>query len=100
MKTIIACLLILVLSLIVTPVFAGDYSEGIDAYRLKDYKAAYKKLKPLAEQGFVKAQSNLATMYNYGEGITRDYKVAVEWYRKAAEQGNAEAQSQLGHQEK
>jgi TPR repeat protein len=49
-----------------------------------------------AEQGNASAQTDLARMYNYGEGVTQDHSAAVSWYRKAAEQGHADAQNNLG----
>ena len=49
-----------------------------------------------AEQGFVKAQNNLGSMYDRGLGVTQDYAEAVKWFRSAAEQGDANAQKNLG----
>ncbi len=51
---------------------------------------------PLADQGIAKAQSNLGSMNEYGEGVPQDDKEAARWYRMAAEQGYAKAQSSLG----
>ena len=44
-------------------VFGDDYQDGVDAYKRKDYKTAYKLWLPLAEQGNAKAQYNLGVMY-------------------------------------
>src|SRR5207237_606106 len=41
-------------------------------------------------------QSNLALMYQEGEGVPKDAAQAAFWYRKAAEQGYATAQASLG----
>lgn len=49
-----------------------------------------------AEQGHVKAQTSLASMYFYGEGLAEDRVEGLKWYRKAAEQGDALASSSLG----
>ena len=57
MKTIIKCSLILILSLIVAPVYADDFHEGLDAYNRKDYKTALEKFKQLAEQGSILRQN-------------------------------------------
>jgi len=35
-------------------VFADDFQDGVDAYKRKDYKEAYKLWLPLAEQGLLK----------------------------------------------
>ena len=37
-------------------------------YKLGDYSTALKEWKPLAEQGYAQAQSNLGVMYEYGKG--------------------------------
>src|SRR5216683_5533443 len=49
-----------------------------------------------AEQGEVLAQTNLARMYDRGEGVREDQTEAVKWYRKAAELGDSSAQYNLG----
>ena len=49
-----------------------------------------------AEQGDVKAQSNLGLMYDQGLGVPQNYAEAVRWFQLAAEQGDAGAQCQLG----
>lgn len=61
-----------------------------------DLEKAVKWYQKAAEQGFARAQCNLAYMYKNGEGIEKDYVKAVEWYRKAADQGYARAQNNLG----
>ena len=70
MKTIIGCSLILVLGLIVGPVYADDYQDGMDAYDRKDYKTAFEKLKPFAEQEDAKAQYRVGWMYDKGRGVS------------------------------
>jgi len=61
----------------------------------QDYKEAVKWYRLAAEQGHLKAQSNLGVMYDNGRGIVQDYKEAVKWYRLAAEQGYWVAQYNL-----
>ncbi|MCL0046166.1 sel1 repeat family protein [Nitrospinaceae bacterium] len=85
-------LIILPLILLVTPVYADDYQEGIDAYDRKDFKTALKKLKPLAEKGHASAQHKLGEMYGNGEGVPQNHKEAVMWLLKTAEQKNLTAQ--------
>ncbi len=60
------------------------------------YEAALKECRPLAEQGYAKAQFILGFMYENGQGVPQDYAETVKWYRKAAEQGHASAQNNLG----
>ena len=50
----------------------------------------------LASQGIVRAQCNLGTMYDKGEGVEKNATEAVRWYRRAAEQGDAFGQFMLG----
>jgi uncharacterized protein len=89
-------LIILSLILVVPVVYADDYQDGMDAFIKKDFKAALKKLKPLAEKGHAKAQNKLGDMYVNGRGVSQDYKEAFKWYRLSAEQGNARGQYNLG----
>jgi len=74
----------------------ANFNDGLAAYQKGDYKTALNKWKPLAEQGNAKAQTNLATMYFNGQGVSKNYKEAIKWYRKAAKQGNDDAQGSLG----
>ena len=82
--------------MVVIPVYADDYQEGMDAFGRKDIKTALKKFKPLAEKGHLKAQIHLGWMYKNGKGVPQDYKEAAKWHRLAAEQGDAGTQYYLG----
>jgi len=77
-------------------VYGDDFQDGVDAWSSKDYKTALEKLKPLAEQGNVKAQLLLGAMYEKGQGIPQDYKEAVKWYQKSAVKKDAGGQFFLG----
>jgi TPR repeat protein len=72
------------------------FDDASAAYEQGDYATAYRLIKPLAEQGYAKAQYNLGVLYNKGVGVPQDYTEAMKWYRKAAEQGLADAQYNLG----
>ena len=89
-------LIILSLIFVVPAVYADDYQDGMDAFIKKDFKAALKKLKPLAEKGHAKAQYRLGLSYERGKGVSEDYKEAAKWYQLAGEQGFANAQYRLG----
>jgi len=78
-----------------TPATA-DFQQGLDAADSGDYATALREWKPLAEQGYDRAQYLLGFMYRKGQGITQDYKAALKWYRLAAEQGYDRAQYGLG----
>ncbi|MDR2946221.1 MAG: sel1 repeat family protein [Candidatus Adiutrix sp.] len=65
--------------------------------RRRDGPESLKWVKLAAEQGHVKAMSELGFMYRLGNGIvTQDFSESAKWYRLAAEQGDAEAQFSLG----
>ena len=88
--------LLVLLSMGVTSYVAAGPETGKGADRRPAAKAAFKALKPLAEQGNAVAQQELGVMYRKGEGVRQDYAQAAKWFRKAAEQGVAEAQNNLG----
>ena len=68
-------------------VFGDDYQDGVDAYKRKDYKTAYKLWLPLAEQGNAKAQYNLGVMYAKGRGFPQDYILAHMWLNLSGANG-------------
>lgn len=78
--------------LLFSPLFA-DYKAAL---KKGDYAGALKELRPLAQKGDAKAQSNLGLMYATGRGVPQNAVEAEKWIRKAAEQGLAEAQYNLG----
>ena len=75
---------------------AADFSKGLEAYNLGDFKTALAEWTPIAEQGDAYVQNNLGLIYDSGEGVPENDKTAVKWYTKAAEQGQADAQANLG----
>jgi soluble lytic murein transglycosylase-like protein len=54
------------------------------------------QIQELAEQGDLKAQVELATALEHGEGIKRDMERAIVWYCRAAGRGSKDAQRSLG----
>ncbi|HUL13170.1 MAG TPA: tetratricopeptide repeat protein [Methylococcaceae bacterium] len=83
------------LLLAVLPVHA-DLEAGVEAVARRDFVAALKEFKPLAERGDVAAQVNLGNLYMKGLGVRQNYDEAARWYRNAAEQNEPMAQSKLG----
>lgn len=73
------------------------YGKGEAEYKLKNYEAASKWYRKAAEQDYAPAQSKLAYMYNFGEGVKRNYNEALKLYRKAAEKAYAPAQCGIGY---
>jgi uncharacterized protein len=90
-------LVALMFVLLGTQVTAQDYYKGLGAYESQDFEVALKELKPLAEQGNVKAQELVGLMYYLGKGnIPQDSVEAYKWFLLAAKQGNNFAQLNLG----
>jgi len=75
---------------------AGDFEDGVAAYRRQDYATALAKWRTAAQQGDADSQANLGVLYSKGQGVAQDYKEAVRLYKLAAQQGNATGQSNLG----
>ncbi len=76
---------------------AGPYDDATAAYKRGDYATALKLIRPLAEQGNVAAEYNLATMYYNGSGTRRDYAEAMKWFRQAADKGDVDSERYLGY---
>ena len=74
----------------------ASWEEATKAFAKKEYQAALKLFRPLAEKGNALAQYNVALMHRMGLGVTKDQKEAKKWSRLAATQGNADAQVMLG----
>lgn len=75
---------------------AGSWEDATAAFAKKEYAAAMKLMRPLAEKGNALAQYQIALMHKMGLGISKDAKEAKKWSRLAAKQGNADAQALLG----
>ena len=72
----------------ITPAGASAASPNSEKVRRSPWIAA-------ADQGYARAQYNLARMYAQGHGIPANPAEAGIWYRKAADQGLARAQYAL-----
>lgn len=79
-----------------SPASADEYADSVAATRRGDHATAFKRLKPLAEKGDVKAQSDLGALYLAGQGAPQNAAEGVKWLRRAADQGLAAAQFNLG----
>ena len=51
---------------------AQDYDAGLDSYYNRDYAAALREWRPLAEQGDALAQHNIGFMYENGFGLAQE----------------------------
>lgn len=65
--------------------------------RNRDFVPAYKWSVSAAEQGHIKAQALLASLYVVGKGIEKNYEEALKWATLAAEKGNVIGQYYLGY---
>lgn len=74
----------------------AGFAEGASAYNNRNYAAALKAIRPLAQAGNADAEHLLGLMYYMGRGVPQDYKTALEWHRKAATKGKADAQYVVG----
>ncbi|WP_312011095.1 MULTISPECIES: tetratricopeptide repeat protein [unclassified Bradyrhizobium] len=75
---------------------ADSLKEATAAFAKKQYAAAIKLFRPLAEKGNAIAQYKVAVMHRMGLGVPKSEKEARKWSRLAAKQGNPQAQTLLG----
>ena len=87
MNKLILLILPFLLFSVSVPIYADDFQAGINSFERGDYKTAFKKLMPLAEQGNATAQYNLGIMYGNGEGVPQDYVEAHKWFNLAGANG-------------
>jgi len=88
----------LIAAVLVSPLRAENETEfetAVAAYRRGEFVTAHAHFGSLAGKGEPRAQSIVALMYRYGEGVPRDCEKAAHWYKKAALQGYAVAQFSL-----
>jgi uncharacterized protein len=88
--------ILLVLFLLPSLAFGGQFEDGKAAYDHGDYQTALKLLQPLADHGNAEAQWRIGSLYQRGKGVKRDVMAAENWYSLAANQGNAEAEYRFG----
>jgi CBS domain-containing protein len=63
------------------------YQEGVRAYEQRNYETAIKQFGLLAEQGIARAQYNLGSMYQQGQGVPQSNVQALMWSILAAVKG-------------
>jgi len=89
-------LLGIVLLLFASPVWAGDFKTGWDAYNSTDYATALSEWQALADAGDADACYGMGLLYGNGFGVDMVDEQALKYYGMAADQGHAEAQYSLG----
>lgn len=71
-----------------TGALADAFNDGVTAMLRGDNVAAFKILKPLAEEGHSDAQYHIGYMYQTGTGVPRNDRFAAMWFKRAAAQGH------------
>jgi TPR repeat protein len=74
---------------------AINLREGIDSFKVENYRTAFIRLKPEAEKGQPDAQYAVGYMYYYGQGIVEDRKKAWFWINAAANLGQPDAKEAI-----
>ena len=75
--------------------WGADFQKGQAAYQNGDFATALREWKPLAEQGYARAQYLLGLMYLTVRVVLKNHGTAMKWYKLAAEQGNAPVRQQV-----
>jgi hypothetical protein len=75
---------------------AGPYEDGDAAFRLKEYRIAMERWRPLADGGDARAQVGIASMYLNGLGVAPDHALALLWCKRAADKEEPNALYLLG----
>lgn len=65
--------------------------DGINSFKIQNYRQAFIRLKPEAEKGQADAQYAVGYMYYYGQGVVEDRKKAWYWINCAALAGQPDA---------
>lgn len=72
------------------------FNQGAQLYGAKDYAGAFRVFLQAANQGNVRAQLQVASQYERGEGVQRNGPEAVRWYTMSANGGDSQAMKNLG----
>ena len=90
------CCAVIVLCCCAVLVGCSDYNDARSAYAAGRHDEAFTKLLKLAKDGHLKAQYEVAMMFNNGIGVAKDKEEAWNWFTRAAKAGNVDAQVELG----
>jgi uncharacterized protein len=76
---------------------SDEYTQkGIAHYEAKNYQAAFSFLEKAANLGDSMAMTQLALMYDAGEGVAADVEKSIEWDKKAIALGSSTSMLNLG----
>ncbi len=77
--------------------FAGNYEDGMKAYKEKDFEKAIELFsKSSKNDNDSRSTRNLGLMYIYGQGFEINNEKGIEFLKKASAKGDAFASKQLG----
>lgn len=76
---------------------ANDYSEGMKAYSVENYKKAYTYFLKASKKGNKDAYFQLSIFYRKGKVVPKDIDKSIFFLEKAAEKGHKKAQYNLGN---
>jgi len=74
---------------------AGEFGDGMKAYRSGDYATARAKWLPLANSGHTRAMNNMGLIYKKGLGSPKNLTKSFGFFRRSAQQGFSLAQYNL-----
>ena len=77
------------------PAFSSDSAVAHALYMQGDFTGAYKEYRTLAEVGYARYQSKIASMHFKGEGVDKDISLAYTWFALAASQGDQFGQKRM-----
>ena len=72
------------------------FDQGERMYKAKNYAGAFQLFMQSANAGNLRAQLQVGSQYEQGEGVAKNPKEAVRWYLKAAQGGDSQAMKNLG----
>ncbi|PJE15583.1 MAG: hypothetical protein CK430_04055 [Legionella sp.] len=69
----------------------SNFRQGIECFRVQNYREAFIHLKPEADRGQPDAQYAIGYMYYYGQGVIENREQAWLWIKRAAKAGQPDA---------
>ena len=74
----------------------GLYKLGLQAMEKQQFAQAFGYWEPLAKDGHVESQYQIARLYEAGQGVESNLDSALYWYDRAAQKGHGASQFRLG----
>jgi TPR repeat protein len=72
-----------------------NWHEGIRSFQKQNFRDAFIRLKPIAENGQPDAEYAVGFMYFYGRGVVESRKKALYWIERAAHHNQPDAKKAL-----